>query len=221
MQTPQNQTVKKKCIVYIDGYNWYHAIFKNRPELKWLNIQTFFESLRIDDDVIAIKLFSAMINPNPDPDALERQKKYFAALETLPKLKIILGKFQPRQVTCRSKCRGIYIVDEEKKTDVNMAVALMSDAVDGLAERLCIVSGDSDIQPAIEWVSTRFRHLKIVVYVPALAQDQSNRRLDSYRHAGAVECKFLPLEDLARHQLKHTFKLPDGTFACRPESWKI
>lgn len=78
MQTADNQRIKTKGIVYIDGYNWYHAIFKHRPELKWLNIQSFFEALRLDDDVISIKVFSALINPKPDPDARARQEKSFS-----------------------------------------------------------------------------------------------------------------------------------------------
>lgn len=50
-----------KAIFYIDGYNWYHAIFKHFPEWKWLNIQ---ESLRPHDQVLAVKVFSAMIDPD-------------------------------------------------------------------------------------------------------------------------------------------------------------
>ena len=86
-----------KAIVYIDGYNWYHAIFKHHPEWKWLNIQRFFETLRPDDDIITVKMFSAMI---PGEDSI-RQERYFKALRTLPKVSVILGKFQERNVTCR------------------------------------------------------------------------------------------------------------------------
>jgi hypothetical protein len=222
MQSTIVQTVKRKCIVYIDGYNWYHAVFKHHPEWKWLNIQSFFETLRLDDDVIAVKLFSSMINPLPDPSALERQEKYFSALKTLPKVRIILGKFQPRQVTCRAQCRQNYMVDEEKKTDVNMAVEIMSDAIDGKAGLLCVVTGDSDIQPAIEWVSKRHPSLKITVYVPALPVDQRDRRTDYYKTKGLnVGCQFLPLGDLNKHQLPHNVKLENKTFSCKPETWNI
>jgi hypothetical protein len=96
MQDHDVQHVKRKCIVFVDGYNWYHAVFKRQPELKWLNLQSFFEAIRLDDNVTEVKLFSAIVSPKPDADAPERQKKYFAALGILPKVKIILGKFQPR-----------------------------------------------------------------------------------------------------------------------------
>lgn len=124
-------------------------------------------------------------------------------------------------MTCRAQCKGKYFVDEEKKTDVNMAVEIMSDAINGNAKLLCVVSGDSDIQPAMEWVAQRDPSIKIVVYIPALPAEQSFRRLDYRIHNIKFECRFLPLGDLMKHQLPHNIKLEDKTFCCRPESWKI
>jgi hypothetical protein len=74
--------MKKKAIVYIDGYNWYHCIFKHHPEWKWLNVQSFFDSLRPHEEIVSVKMFSALMLH--DADAVERQKRYFAALRTLP-----------------------------------------------------------------------------------------------------------------------------------------
>jgi len=216
------QVVKKRCIVYIDAYNWYHALFKHYPEWKWLNIQTFFEALRPHEQIVAIKMFSAMLEPaSPENDAKARQERYFQALKTLPKVSIILGKFQPREVTCRAECKRKYFVDEEKKTDVNMAVEIISDTIGSNCESMCVVSGDSDIQPALEWVVTRYKSIKVAVYVPALAAEQSSRRLDYYRVQGLpVDCRFLPLSDLKNHQFPHNVKLPDNNFVCRPHVWQ-
>lgn len=208
---------KPNTIIYIDGYNWYHAIFKHYPEWKWLNIQSFFEMLRPHDNVISVKMFSAMIR---EPNANERQNKYFSALRTFPKMKIILGAFKPREVTCRGACGQIYMVDEEKKTDVNMAVEIMADATGGKCESICVVSGDSDIQPVVEWVAKNIPTISITTYLPALPKNQDKRRLDYYRHQGLpVDCRFLPLNGIPQHQLKHNVKLPDNTFACKPANW--
>ena len=122
--------MKQRAIVYIDGYNWYHAIFKHYPSWKWLNIQTFFQSLRIDEEVCSVKFFTALVDErNKQSDARERHSRYLKALSTLPKVKVILGIFQDREVTCRASCGGKYSVPEEKKTDVNIAVEIMSDAL--------------------------------------------------------------------------------------------
>lgn len=212
---------KPRAIIYIDGYNWYHAIFKHHPEWKWLNIQSFFEALRPDEDLVAVKLFSAMIDPdNLGSVARMRQQKYFDALRTLPKVSVILGMFQPREVTCKANgCKYSYY--EEKKTDTNITTAMLTDAFASKCQRMYVVSGDSDIQPPVEWIARNLSAIKITVYIPALGQDQAKRRLDYYANAKLpVQCKFLPLENLHEHQLKHAVNLGSGNFACRPEEWK-
>ncbi len=157
---------------------------------------------------------------HPDLDCRERQSKYFAALKTLPKVTIILGVFQNREVTCRAHCKQKYGVPEEKKTDVNLAVEMMSDSIAGNCENLYVVSGDSDIQPPVEWISKNKPGLKVTVYVPCLANEQANRRMDYFQTKRLnVKCLFLPLTEFHNHQLPHNVKLPDGKFSCRPACW--
>jgi hypothetical protein len=214
------QIEKPRSIVYIDGYNWYHAIFKHYPEWKWANVQSLFESLRPDENVISVKMFSAMIDPhNLGSDARERQKRYFDALRTLPKVKVILGAFQNREVQCKANgCR--YSFHEEKKTDVNIAVEMLSDAFSANCDSMCIVSGDSDIQPAVEWVAGNKSQIKITVYVPSLPNDQPSRRTDYYKTKGlAVDCKFLPTGNIKDHQLPNVVKLGNGKMSVRPHLW--
>ena len=209
-----------RAIIYIDGYNWYHAIFKHFPEWKWVNIQSLFEALRPHEEVVSVKMFSAMVDPHLiGSDARERQQKYFDALRTLPKVTIVLGTFQVREVTCKANgCK--YSFQEEKKTDVNIAVHMMSDAIEGKCDRICIVSGDSDIQPAVEWVATNRANVTVTVYIPSLPKEQPTRRTDYYQTKGLpVECKFLPLGPIKEHQLPHNVKLPNGKFVCRPHLW--
>jgi hypothetical protein len=211
-----------KTVVYIDGFNWYHAIFKHRPEWKWLNAQTFFEKLLHRDEVISVKMFSALIDPDqPTSDARNRQDRYFSALKTLPKIKIILGAFQSREVTCRADCRAKYVIQDEKKTDVNIAVEMISDALAGICEKMCIVSGDSDVQPVVEWISKNYPQIKMFVYVPAMPNLQRDRRIDYYVTKGLkIECKFLPLDTIENHQMNPTIKLSEGKFTVRPHLWQ-
>src|SRR6266853_1342365 len=103
--------MRERAIVYVDGYNWYHAIFKHYPDWKWLNLYSFFKALRPHEEVTTVKLFSALIDPDkPASDARERQERYFSALGTVPQIKIILGAFQPREVHCRGQCGERYII---------------------------------------------------------------------------------------------------------------
>lgn len=219
MQTGQAATASntRRCVFYIDGYNWYHAIFKHHPEWKWLNIENFCRSLRPHDNVTAVKLFSAMVT---DVDGRMRQETYFKALRSLPKMKIILGFFQPRQVHCKADCRLEYTVPEEKKTDVNIAIEMMTDAIDGQVDHICAISGDSDLQPPIEWITKRFPNIQITVYVPCLPRDRRDRRTDYYITKGLrVNCDFLPMAGIAQHQLPNLVKVAKGEFAHRPSVW--
>jgi hypothetical protein len=124
---------RKRCIVYVDAFNWYYGVFIHRPAWKWLNLQSFFETLRLDDDVVAVKLFTALVEPKRHVSPRrDRQQRYLKALTSLPKVQIIHGKYQERTVTCQARdcIRHLeYQVAEEKKTDVNIAVHLMDDAI--------------------------------------------------------------------------------------------
>ncbi|MEI6074439.1 MAG: NYN domain-containing protein [Verrucomicrobiota bacterium] len=213
--------MKKKGIVYIDGYNWYHAIFKHYPEWKWLNIQSFFEQTRHREEIITIKMFSALMKH--DADARDRQEKYFAALRTLPKVQLIMGDFQPRTVTCRANCQKPYVIQDEKKTDVNLAVEMIGDAVNGACEHMIIVTGDSDVQPAVEWIARNRPAIKLSVYVPALPAEQPTRRTDYYTTKNLpVDCSFLPLDRIKDHQFNNMVRLPgaDVKYSIRPYVWK-
>ena len=213
---------KKRCTIYVDGFNWYFGIFQHRPAWKWLNVQSFFEALRLDEDVVAVKFFTALVDPVKHVSRRrDRQKRYMKALGTLPKVKIILGKHQERTVTCRAAdCmrRLAYQVPEEKKTDVNMAVNLLEDAFRGLTDSMVIVSGDSDLEPAVEWVRRNYPHVKTTVYITVLEDEREERRNHNYHRMG-VTCKPLPLADITRHLLPTTVRVNENETITRPDEW--
>jgi uncharacterized LabA/DUF88 family protein len=213
---------KKRCTIYVDGFNWYFGIFQHRPAWKWLNVQSFFEALRLDEDVVAVKFFTALVEPQKHVSPKrDRHKRLLKALGTLPKVKIILGKYQERTVTCRApECprRLTYQVPEEKKTDVNIAVNLLEDAFKGLTDSMVIVSGDSDLEPAVEWVRRNHPQIKITVYIPALEAERQQRRNDNYQRMG-VTCRPLPLADIPRHVFPATVSVSEHETVTRPAEW--
>ncbi len=210
---------KKRCTVYIDAFNWYYGIFIHRPEWKWLNIQSYFEALRLDEDVVQVYFFTAIVEPNHHVSAKrDRQKRYLTALRSLPKVEVVLGKYQERTVTCRAEpCprRLQYRVGEEKKTDVNIAIRLIDDALNDRTDSMIIVSADSDLEPAVEWVRRHHPGIKVSVYVPALPEEAGQRRNDNYQRM-QVNCRLLPLGEIPRHVLPTTVTLPDGRTVERP-----
>jgi hypothetical protein len=215
-----NPAPRNRCIIYIDGFNFYFGLFKQRPEWRWLNLQSFFENLRLDDDVVKIRYFTAIVDEREQISRKrDRQKRFHKALSSLPKVEVVLGFFQDRERKCQASCKEKYKEPEEKKTDVNIAVAMIHDAIAGSADSMVVVSGDSDIQPAVAWVRQNHPKIKITVYVPALPEAYSSRRTDYYRQQLRIQCRFLPTQDISAHQFPNSVTLLDGKAVERPDEW--
>jgi uncharacterized LabA/DUF88 family protein len=216
----ENQPIKRaRCRVYIDGFNWYYGIFIYKPEWKWLNVQGFFEELRKDEDVDLIRFFTSLVEPDIIyNEARNRQKKYIKALESFKKIKVTYGLFQLGKTKCLASCKEEYQVPQEKKTDVNIALAMILDAIKGETDSIVLVSGDSDLQPAVEWITKNLPKIKVSVYIPSLHKEESQRRSDYYFRI-RVPCKFLPLDHVQKYQLPAKFCAIGGDIE-RPETWK-
>ena len=130
--------------------------------------------------------------------------------------------YKLRQVTCRAAaCRRQlqYLAPEEKKTDVNLAVHLIDDALHARSDSVVIVSGDSDLEPAVEWFRKNHPGIKVTVCIPTLPAQSPQRRNDFYLRIG-VTCRQLPLAEIPRHQFPSVITLPNGTVVQRPADWK-
>jgi hypothetical protein len=89
------------------------------------------------------------------------------------------------------------------------------DAINHRTDSMVIVSGDSDLEPAVEWVRKNHPTIKVSVYIPALPVELNLRRNDNYQRM-QVNCRLLPLSEIPRHLLPATVTSPDGTTVQRP-----
>ena len=152
---------KYKVITYIDGFNLYFGVrseaIKNgsldEPDpgwyrYMWLDVHAMCTRLLSDrQQLVAIKYFTAPITGSKPKQ--ERQNAYLDALRTLPLVEIIFGRFEPDRKECE-KCGQPAYHPQEKKTDVNIATGLICDALDEKYDTAIIVTGDSDLVPAIQ-----------------------------------------------------------------------
>ena len=180
---------RKTSIVYIDGFNLYYgALIGSRN--KWLNLQQYFSLLRQADGIQRIRYLTALIaGPRR-----ENQEAYLRALSTLPLVEIRLGKFKDRSFVCRVKScdyggRRRFYQPEEKQTDVAIGVQILEDAYENRCDRFVVVSGDSDLLPAINAVKRLFSKKEIVVYVPSRDKE---RGAATERRAAANSDRALP-----------------------------
>jgi uncharacterized LabA/DUF88 family protein len=212
----QEKPKKLRCSAYIDGLNAYYGMFKEMPEAKWLNIKAYFEYLFSRDDVVAIKYFTAIIDPETGSAAQSRQQNYLQAIKATG-VRVILGVHQKRTRRCK-KCNHDYESDEEKKTDVNIAVHMIGDVVLGKTDSIVLVSGDSDLQPAIAWIKNHRADIRVTVYVPTIEDQKSFRRSDFY-DGFKIPCSTLPIAPLLKCQLPEEVTDKNGFTYKRPESW--
>lgn len=161
----------KRTYVYIDSFNLYYGILKgNHKGFKWLNISDWLSKLLppIQYNVQKIKYFSANTSATPhDPQKPVRQSTYFRAIQTLPNLELILGKFLIKKVNIQvTKDVSISAkVPEEKGTDVNIATHAIHDAHLGLYDTAVIVSNDSDLLDVVR-ILTQEMGLEVEIINP-------------------------------------------------------
>lgn len=86
---------------------------------------------------------------------------------------------------------------EEKRTDVRIAVQMLLDAFEDRCDNLILVSGDSDLVPAVNAVKSRFPNKKVIVYIPS--RDPSRGAAVELRGA-ADKHRILPMAPLSKAQ---------------------
>ena len=119
---------------------------------------------------------------------------------------------------CNHQGSRLFNVPEEKRSDVNIAIHIIKDAIDDKCDRLTVVRGDSDLVPAVKAVKLINPNKKVIVYVPA-----SNRvrgavnelRNSSDRH------KTLPNNLLLKAQFPEQLTDSNGGIIQKPEVWSI
>jgi 6-hydroxy-3-succinoylpyridine 3-monooxygenase len=209
------RNLAKRSIVYIDGFNFYYGAVKHTPH-KWLNLQRYFELLRPDDDIQKIWYFTAKVSGSK----LASQETYLDALATLPLIEMVFGLYKFKTLRCQVKnCsyqKKSYKVPEEKGTDVNIALQMLDDAYQGACDRIILVSGDSDLVPAVKLIKTRHPKIQVTVYIPAT--DPKRGAATELRNI-ADKHKTLPSVLLSKAQFPQRLTGYSGNSICKPSDW--
>ncbi len=210
------QPVRQRTIIYIDGFNLFYGALKGTSD-RWLDLERYFSLLRNEDDLVAINYFTTRVSRT---ESRRDQTTYIKALSTSPLVKVIEGRFKPKEIVCRvRRCsyRGSrkFIRLEEKRTDVAIAVTMLEDAFADSCDIFVLVSGDSDLVPAVNSIKANFPHKKVLVYVPA--RNPTGKHATELRSA-ADKGKDLPLKLLSRAQLPVSVPSESGALK-RPPGW--
>lgn len=172
-----------RTIAYIDGFNLYFGCLKQVPHCRWLDVESLVRTLCKEQDpqtnLVAIKYFTAPIKTKLSPrgrDSAKAQRTYMQALATYcPTIQIIEGKYfivsgsyygDTSPVDFSKKYRVLR--PEEKQTDVNIALHMLSDATDELCEQQVLFSNDSDCAPIFSTIRQRHPAMRLGVVPPFL-----------------------------------------------------
>jgi len=220
----------KTAIVYVDALNLYYGSLRKTP-YKWLDLEKLFDRLLPDFEVKKIYFFSADLkgkfNPN-DPGAPDRQKAYFKALASLPRVHMVKGSFTRQPADQMLRIRGnskfsqlikrnikaatasVWKI-EEKGADVSMGAYLTRDAVLKRADLFLIVTRDSDLAGTLEMLRTEFQ-APIGVCFPG------NTRSGALMNAGIVMELYISKGALEESQLSNPVKI-EALEIYKPGIW--
>ena len=147
-----------RTIVYVDWFNFYYGTIGN-PGHSWIDLSKLFKSiLNRHHNIIAIKLFTAnLIAIGNNQSAKDTQNVYHNALiKYTPNIEIFFGSFMKKVIQVPPKFsvpvlkKLEFDTFEEKETDVNLAVEMISDFYLNKFDCAVLVSNDSDFSGALK-----------------------------------------------------------------------
>jgi uncharacterized LabA/DUF88 family protein len=181
----------ERVAVYVDGFNLFFGIRSKNPKAVNFDVASYVRSrLGSNQRLASVRYYSAPVVGNPDAE--RAQKRYFAALRA-SKVEVILGRFQQKTIHCEH-CGHSIPSFEEKMTDVNIAVDLLTDGLMDQFDVAILVSADSDLVPPIKKLARCAMDKKVVAYFPP---NRSSKDLKRSSHAHF----FIDPKELERFQL--------------------
>lgn len=204
-----------RVMVYVDGFNLYFGLrSKGWRKHYWLDLHALAAALLKPGQTLqGVHYFTSRIRANGRnlPD-MQRQTIYLEALGTLPTLQTHFGHYLEKPKQCR-QCGAQWIDYEEKMTDVNIAVQLLSDAFGDRFDTALLISGDSDLTTPVRKLRAQFPAKRLIVAFPPGRQ--------SFELKKAANATFTIGEtNLRQSQLPVQVQRADGFILQRPTHWR-
>lgn len=203
-----------RVVAYVDGFNLYFGLkSKGWRKYYWLDLPALATSLLKPGQILLGTLYFTSrirLTANNSQDLL-RQNTYIDAL-TCGGTRVHEGHFLDKPRQCR-QCGANWLDYEEKMTDVNIAVRMLSDAFDDVFDTALLVSGDSDLTTPIQQIRSRFPLKRIVVVFPP---DRHSKQLQKV----ATGYWSLSEATLRTTQLPDPVTTATGYNLNRPSTWK-
>ena len=225
----------------VDGFNLYHSIrdaekvVSTRPQ-RWLDLsslcRSYLHHFGRQPSLQGVYYFSALAKhlavSNQDIEA--RHQTYIDALKSTG-VQVTLANFKARDKYvplryCKFKigrwkrlvripiprCSLVYVKAEEKETDVAIASKMFELLHGQAADAVVLISGDTDLLPAIRTARNLFPQAQVAVMFPY------NRHNAELKRAVSKSFK-IAKEQYSKHQLPDPVVLPNGYALRKPAKW--
>ena len=183
---------KIRAMAFVDGFNLFHALKKCDLRDRWCNIRKLINDKIEDKSIILDKIWWFTAYYKKDYQAVKRHMMYAKALSS-EKIQPYLGEYNEVSKVFDKNSHKIksitpddlmknrknipdrieYITEEEKKTDVNIAVKIVEGAFLDLYDIAYIVSGDSDLYTAVDIAKQHFKDKKFINVLPPFSKGKS------------------------------------------------
>lgn len=212
-----------RTVFLIDGFNLYHSLKNASHDLgldgagtRWLNIRELCEAylyiIGNNAQVTGIWYFSALAKHIElfKADVVTRHLTYLDCLRATD-ISIELSRFKKKFIQC-SICSEKIKRYEEKETDVALATKLFEIFITDQCDTAVLITGDTDIGPAVRTARRLFPHKAIVFMLP---YKRHNRELIN------LSSKYIEIKKEAylRHQFPDPFVTSTGKMFTKPARW--
>lgn len=210
-------------VFLIDGFNLYHSIVDlgkdtHGSSFKWLNIRSLCESYlyKVGNNAQLKDIFYFSAVPNylisSDPGKVQRHELYLEALKST-NIKVILGRFKRHEALCH-KCNNKFWYRTEKRTDVSISSKIFEIFITTQCNTLVLISGDTDLVPAIETAKRLFHSINLIIIFPYKRMHKELANMAEIDNFYTIKPK-----RYLKHQFDDPVELPDGTKISKPPSW--
>jgi len=210
------QLANRVCFL-IDGFNVYHSVVaaqagRKGASMKWLDMRALCESYLsgIGGGATLQRVFYFSAYMDWIPDKAARHATYVAALRATG-VEVQLHRFKEKEVWCKV-CKKAYVHHEEKETDVAIAVKLLELCAVDACETIVLVTGDTDLAPAIRTAKVLWGSKQIWVLFP-FARHNAELKLIAHGHLKMKAKRYLS------YQLPNPVKVSATDLIWKPTTW--
>lgn len=206
---------RTRCVFLVDGFNLYHSLRDNPKfcDFRWLNIDALARAFLAPSKEALTCTFFFTALPTWDDDQRQRHQRLLRVYEDLGVV-VKHGVFSSGTRTCLGSCGEIYDTREEKNTDINICLEMMRMGRDDIADRIYLLTADSDQVASIKEFKALYPGKQVyVLFPPGRYSTELQQVSDQDMRIGEQQLQSAQLSD------PHTNR--KGDLIPKPQKWCV